>query len=270
MQTKDLFHVRPFASGSLAHQRDAVSFDPLTGMRLAPADPFTCFAEGDPPAPPPGDPPPPKTFTQDELNAIVAKRVGEVQKKFADYDDVKAKAGKADEALAKVNELTEKLELAGKSEEEKAKLLAEKLQAKSEAERIALAKERDDAKAAAERAREDLRSTRIDHQVTAVLTSAKALPEMLPYAISAFRAETKIEHDDNDRITSITFDDVPYTDAKKAAEAWLKSRPGFAAAPAGGGGTRGPNGAPPGKSFDTMSAVELATLGLEQALGGNR
>lgn len=39
-----------------------------------------------------------KTFTQGELNAIVADRISEVKEKYADYDDLKAKATKYDEA----------------------------------------------------------------------------------------------------------------------------------------------------------------------------
>lgn len=39
-----------------------------------------------------------KTFTQSELNAIIADRISEVQQKYGDYDDLKVKAAKFDEA----------------------------------------------------------------------------------------------------------------------------------------------------------------------------
>ncbi|MBQ1571918.1 MAG: hypothetical protein IIZ78_12380, partial [Clostridiales bacterium] len=39
-----------------------------------------------------------RTFTQDELNAIVGKRLAEEKGKYADYDVLKAKAAKFDEA----------------------------------------------------------------------------------------------------------------------------------------------------------------------------
>ena len=39
-----------------------------------------------------------KTFTQAELNAIIADRLSEVKEKYADYDDLKGKAQKYDEA----------------------------------------------------------------------------------------------------------------------------------------------------------------------------
>ena len=39
----------------------------------------------------------PRTFTQEEVNAIVGKRLAEEKGKFADYEDLKAKASKFDE-----------------------------------------------------------------------------------------------------------------------------------------------------------------------------
>ncbi len=38
-----------------------------------------------------------KTFTQEEVNAMIGKRVNEVTSKYADYDTLKEKAGKYDE-----------------------------------------------------------------------------------------------------------------------------------------------------------------------------
>ena len=39
-----------------------------------------------------------KTFTQSEMNAIIADRISEVKAKYGDYDDLKAKAEKFDAA----------------------------------------------------------------------------------------------------------------------------------------------------------------------------
>ena len=58
-----------------------------------------------------------RTFTQDELNAIVGKRLAEEKGKYADYDVLKAKADKYDEATE-----------AAKSELQKATERAEHLQ----------------------------------------------------------------------------------------------------------------------------------------------
>ena len=62
--------------------------------------------EDTPPAPKPAEA---KTFTQDEVNAFLAKEKGKWQSQFSDYDDLKAKAAKFDE-----------LEAASKSDVEKA------------------------------------------------------------------------------------------------------------------------------------------------------
>lgn len=59
-----------------------------------------------------------RTFTQEEVNAIVGKRVAEEKGKFADYEDLKAKAAKYDEA-----------EEASKSELQKATERANNLEA---------------------------------------------------------------------------------------------------------------------------------------------
>lgn len=49
------------------------------------------FAECDPADPDPTPPAPEKSFTQAELDALIADRLGRERKKFADYDDIKTK-----------------------------------------------------------------------------------------------------------------------------------------------------------------------------------
>ena len=63
----------------------------------------------------------PRTFTQDEVNAIVGKRLSEEKGKYADYDVLKAKADKYDEAQENA-----------KSELQKATEAAQSYQAKFE------------------------------------------------------------------------------------------------------------------------------------------
>lgn len=63
-----------------------------------------------------------KTFTQAELNQIVKDRLARAESKFADYEDLKAKAAKLDE-----------IEEANKSELEKARDEAEKAKAEAKA-----------------------------------------------------------------------------------------------------------------------------------------
>lgn len=60
-----------------------------------------------------------RTFTQDEVNAIVGKRLAEEKGKFADYDVLKAKAEKYDEAEeANKSELQKAMERANNLEAE--------------------------------------------------------------------------------------------------------------------------------------------------------
>lgn len=58
-----------------------------------------------------------KTFTQEEVNAMIGKRVNEVTSKYADYDSLKEKAGKYDE-----------IQNSGKTELQKANERADALQ----------------------------------------------------------------------------------------------------------------------------------------------
>lgn len=215
-----------------------------------------------------GGTPPAKAFTQDEVNGFVAKELAKERKKFADYDTVKAEAAKVSELSKQLEEMKSQLELAGKSEAEKTKLLAEKME-KQKALELGLAqKQAEEAKAGQQAAIDALRETKIRYGLNGVLTAAKALPEMMSYAVDAFRREAKIEFDEKtDKFSTIEVDGVPYADPKKAAEAWLKARPGFAAAPEGGSGLRNPNGLNTGgRSFDQMSPTDLAEIGLTNAL----
>ena len=59
------------------------------------------------------------TFTQDQVNALIAKEKGRIQSKFADYNDLKAAAAKLEE-----------IEAANASELEKAQKRAADLEAK--------------------------------------------------------------------------------------------------------------------------------------------
>ena len=60
-----------------------------------------------------------RTFTQDEVNAIVGKRLAEEKGKYADYEEIKAKAAKFDEAEeANKSELQKAVERANNLESE--------------------------------------------------------------------------------------------------------------------------------------------------------
>lgn len=60
-----------------------------------------------------------KTFTQEELDSIIAERLGRERQKYADYDSLKQKAGKYDEQQeANKTELQKATERAEKAEQE--------------------------------------------------------------------------------------------------------------------------------------------------------
>lgn len=88
------------------------------------------FAEDLPQDPPADDKkmddnPPPKTYTQDEIDRIVADRLGRERKKYADYDDIKAER----ERLKQAEEERKKADMT-----EKERLEAEKAEALKKAE----------------------------------------------------------------------------------------------------------------------------------------
>jgi len=95
---------------------------------------FFAEGEGGEPAEPvePTEPTEPevKTYTQEEINEMIAKRLERERKKYADYDEIKTKATEYEKALEekRLAELSEKEraeELAKKYEEEKKQLEAE-------------------------------------------------------------------------------------------------------------------------------------------------
>ena len=51
-----------------------------------------------------------RTFTQDEVNAIVADRLARERAKYADYDDLKGKASRVDEADTRAAALQQQLD----------------------------------------------------------------------------------------------------------------------------------------------------------------
>lgn len=84
-----------------------------------------------------------KTFTQSQLDELIAKRIERERKKFADYEDIKTKASEYEKALEekRLAELSEKEraeELAKKYEAEKQELAAqlEAIRSQAQQERI--------------------------------------------------------------------------------------------------------------------------------------
>jgi hypothetical protein len=99
----------------------------------------------DPPADPPKDPQDPpkepvKTFTQDDLDKIVADRIARERKKYGDYDDLKTK-------LSEFEKQAEERRLAELSEKERLEEIAKK----HESEKLTLAQQLDEMRSAIQR-----------------------------------------------------------------------------------------------------------------------
>lgn len=216
---------------------------------------------GAPPATPP-TPPADKTFTQAELDRIVQKRVADAEKKYADHSTLKERAAKAEELQAKLEEFESKGKPAGDVAVSRLEKQIAKLQSDLETSTKKLTES--DAKAgAAEKARRD---SHIGTVARDALAKAKAVPGAMKHAAALFAQEAKSELDIDDatgeiRGVQFTVGTTVYDDAAKAAEAWLLLNPHFASAPAGGAGTRHPNGgAPLPRDLSSLPTDELARL----------
>ncbi|MBO0962014.1 phage scaffolding protein [Neobacillus sp. MM2021_6] len=169
---------------------------------------------------PPPNPEPPKpadkTFTQEELDKIVADRLAREKKKYADYDE---KAKKLDE-----------LE---KAEEERKK------QAMSEAERLKAEKEEADKKAieAAEQAKkaQDAANQRILN--TEIKSIARSLSANDPADVLALLDKSSVEIDNDGNVKGVE----EAVKALKESKPWMFKAPIGADAGGGGNPAKHPN-----------------------------
>lgn len=207
---------------------------------------------------PTGEPKPSdRAFSQEDVDRIVKDRL----KRIGDVDALSAKAKRADELEAELAQLREERELAGKSEAERAKAIAERTAARYERELQDERKRLADLSAERERIAGELRETRVGHQVSKALVEAKVYSAAMSDAQATFVRECEIETDERHGITAITFGGARFTSIGEAAAAFLKAKPYFASAPTtGGAGSRG--GAPlgAGRSLADLPPEELAEL----------
>lgn len=223
----------------------------------------------------PGTDDPPKTFTQDQLNALLAKERKATEAKFGDYDKLKEAAGKVEELNKRLEELEEEKTLAGKSAEEK-----ERARAKKERETLLADKEKAETEKAEVEARlaaafEEHRNTRARHTLSLALSAAKVYAPAAADALDAMMRDSTLEFDkETGELTQVTLanDGVVYDDMNKAAAAYLASKPHFAAGAIGGTGTRPPNGTRAGdKAIADMTPDErLKASAQQRAARANR
>lgn len=215
------------------------------------------------------DPPTPETFTQDQVNSIIAKERGRLEAKFGDYDALKEAAGKVGDLETAVQALKDEAELKGKNEEEQAKIIAIRAAEQSQAEIdslkqqvLTLTGERDDSVG-------NLRSFQVTTHVGAALQKAGVLGAAAKHALAAMMSDSKIEMNDDGSIKSISLGDVPQADLDKAASTYLAQNAHFKAAKPGGGGATTPtSGGNLDGNLDDHTADDLAAAGWNQKPAG--
>ena len=193
-------------------------------------------------------------YTDKQLNDLIAKNVAKALEKHKGESEAAIKAAR-EEAEAAKNEAA----LAGKSADERAKAIAESDARKRAAEAEKLAKDLADNKAARERAETALKTRIARGSAQTALIEAKVLAAMAGDALDLFMTKAKFEHDtETDEIVGVTLEGAFYKTPKDAAEAFLKTRPGFMPAPAGGSGTpRGGSAGNFGRPLHELSTSEL-------------
>lgn len=236
-------------------------------------DPFVCFVEGEggggeggQGGGPAGDATPKFDEAQQKhINGLLAKerRAGQ-----AKLDEITKSQQARD---TEFNELKSKLEALEIEKNETKLTTAEREKAAAERERNAWTKklgEYDAAKQAAdkaaEEARAELRAERVANRVATSLAKLKIVSSAAEDAPQAFARAAKIELDKDGNISSIEVDGEPFTTLDEATAAWLKKRPHFEAAPAGGAGSRASTGGGSSKPAYLRSTEENLAAANEQ------
>jgi len=203
------------------------------------------------------------TFTpeqQAKVDAIVADTKRTFTEKLKDYDELKSKAGKVDEMQAQLDELDNKIKMAGKSAEEKAKLEAEARIQTLEREKAALEEKLGEANGNAEKATKSLEDYKLGAKLGEALRAADVFDKSFSDALHFFQTETTdVAYGERGEITALTLGGKRYVDAKEAAAAFLEGRPHYANNGVSGSGTtgNGDGGGGGAKKLDDMSKDEL-------------
>ena len=274
MNPSILTHLSGVKLGSRA-QRERFDFDPLTGMRLRPLAPFTCFVEdeGDGDDDDEDDDPPKdeKTFTASQLEQTIKRRLTKEARKHA--RELKERDTQIASFEARIAEFEEKLE-ADDGEEKKKSTQTERELTKAGARIVELEaalKESTDVGAAATSA---LQTHVINSKVRSALTGANVLPGALDHAISLFANEHKaaMETDDDGKsYLVLSVDGGETDDVGDTAKSWLKKNPHFAAHPGGGSGEVPPANKSGGSGRSGKfkpGAIDIATADASDLIAG--
>lgn len=212
---------------------------------------------GQPPGTPSADAP---KHTDKQLNDLIAKEKSKLEAKLKAEHEAALKTAREEAEAAKAEAA-----LAGKSAEEKAKLIAESDAKKRAAEQERVAKERDEYKARAEKTEAALRHRIVSSAAASALVEAKVIGAMAGDAVDLFMLKAQVElEDDGVTVKGVTVDGAYHKTMKDAAEAFLKARPGFLPAPAGGSGTPRSMGQIGGAKVSDLTPAQLMAMADEE------
>jgi hypothetical protein len=242
----------------------ASHLDVMSVERLC-ANPFVCYAEGDDGD---GDKGKEKTFTQDEVERIVKKRLAKSEKENAALtkraDAAEAESKKNADAIEK---LQARLDSEGKgTDAEKELVKVQRQLARLEAAQGKLTKERDEAVEKAEAAASGLSTTKLRGMVSEGLRKAKAHSRGMNQAVTLMLHDGEVKLDDDGNFTA-TIDGVPYEKPEEAAAKWLETNAHFAEGSSGGSGSPRPGGNAKlltNEQMDAMHDTSLLEVGLNQ------
>ena len=209
-------------------------------------------------------------LTQEELDAIVQKRVGPLQEKLKAKDALDAKVAELEKRLGEADaekaKAAEEAELKGKSELDVMKIQLQKATEKSKVAEAEWQKRIAEATAQAESAAKDKQDYVRRHLVTSALNDAGLAKGAGKAAAMAFLAEAQIElTETQDGHKSIAVGGKSFDKPADAAKHFLTENPYFAAAPAGGAGTpRNANGGGTASVDQHTSLEGLLAAGLQQ------
>lgn len=204
---------------------------------------------------------PPATFTQEQVNALLAK---ERRSQQAKVDEVTKAAQATAERLAELEanaaRLAEEKELEGKSAleklEHKHKKDLELANRQLEESRKAIA-ERD---ALAAKTLETLNRERVANGLVGYLGKAGVIPERLSEAVRYSMIDfTDVKVGEDGTITG-SYGDLVEKPLAELSAAWAASHDNFLPAPKGGAGTRPSNGNLGSRSLADMSLEEMASI----------
>lgn len=245
----------------------AGDFDPLTGMRLTPRDPWVCFVENEDEDDDAGDGEDgnEKRYTEADVEKLIKRRLAKSNKGQA--KELTA-LQKANESLqAQLTELTDKLEQ-GKSADEKSEKKQERALARAEAqikeltEKLSAAEET--GKASSTKLRSHIKSAAIRKALTKSGVLTKALPHAVKLMMEDLGAEILEEEGDDGQmqhVVVVKVDGKETDDIGKAAQRWLKDNTHFASHPGAGSGEK-----PPGRKTSAGGlGMELSPEVIEKA-----